>query len=179
MSVAEQFSDYTLQWRIVYSVLVANKSAKFADTVMERLFVVIGEMPFEVIEKIIGEARLSAWLRAAHTGRYRVLTKTFPALLNINLRTCGVQTLELVPGIGPKTARFFLLWTRPDIEVAALDRHILKWLRKQGVDAPIGTPQPGKTYQRLERIFIEEARKRKISVRDLDYAVWSMYAYNL
>jgi thermostable 8-oxoguanine DNA glycosylase len=68
-----------------------------------------------------------------------------------------------------------ILYYEPDAQVVPLDTHVLKWLRKQGYDAPKSTPT-GRRYLELERAFIAEARKRGKNVRDLDTEVWKSYA---
>jgi thermostable 8-oxoguanine DNA glycosylase len=80
--------------------------------------------------------------------------------------------LEQIYGIGPKTSRFFILWTRPNASFAALDRHILRWLREKGYQVS-KTPPTGKRYCELENIFLEEARQLNKSARQLDSEIWS------
>jgi thermostable 8-oxoguanine DNA glycosylase len=86
-----------------------------------------------------------------------------------------VAELETVKGIGPKTARMIMLYYKPETACVPLDTHVLKWLRAQGYKAPVTTPS-GKHYLELEQVFIAEAKKRRMSAKDLDTQVWKKYA---
>lgn len=171
-------SDYELEARLLYSLVVAGKSAKFAEKVLVIImsFASQNESPFDLLKYYSDTDKLEELLIKCKTGNYRKLTRAIPAVMGLDLRECTVEDLEAVPGIGPKTARFFLLCTRPGVEYAALDTHILKWLRSIGVDAPKSTPPAGKKYQELERIFIREAKARGMSARELDWQIWESYA---
>jgi thermostable 8-oxoguanine DNA glycosylase len=83
----------------------------------------------------------------------------------------GILEGRKIHGIGPKTSRFFILWTRPHERYAALDVHILRWLRGLGHNAPRSTPN-GRKYGELEKIFLSEADKRGLSPGELDAQVW-------
>jgi len=179
------FSDlsrYELEWRIVYACIVAGKSAKFVRKVMDKLFVFREQKtPLLFFDAMIqaGPLVLLETLMQARTGNYDKLTRTIPGLTqrvlheDLDLSTCTPQELEEIHGIGPKTSRFFILWTREGVRVAALDVHILRWLKKQGYDVPKNTPQNGKRYREIEEIFLAEADKRGMSPRDLDYEIWA------
>jgi thermostable 8-oxoguanine DNA glycosylase len=93
-------------------------------------------------------------------------------MVGINLQTCSPTELETIHGIGPKTARFFIIWTRPDARVAALDVHVLRWLKTLGYDAPSQTPS-GKRYVELEIAFLAEADRRRVTPHILDQQIWS------
>ncbi|MBA4136732.1 MAG: hypothetical protein C0518_05390 [Opitutus sp.] len=165
MSTAE------LQYRLLYSMVVAGKSAKFADAVLRRLFKY--EPPFEAIRRWKQVGIIEAELRKARSGNYAKLARGFAELAEskINLRKCTPADLEEIHGVGPKTSRFFILWTRPGAEHAALDTHVLKWLRYIGHDAPKSTPS-GDKYAALEKVFISAARARGMTPRELDSAIW-------
>jgi hypothetical protein len=165
MSTAE------LQYRLLYSMVVAGKSAKFAEAVMRRLFKY--EPPFEAIRRWTRDGELEAQLKNARAGNYSKLARGFSevAVSSINLRKCAPADLEKIHGIGPKTSRFFILWTRPGAVHAALDTHVLKWLRYLGHDAPKSTPT-GEKYLALENVFIAAARARGMTPRELDSAIW-------
>ena len=109
-------------------------------------------------------------------GQYKRLNKAFRGMVKINPRTVTLEELEAIHGVGPKTARMLLLYTRPNLEVVPLDTHILKWLKAHGYDAPKSTPSAGKKYRDLERCFIEEAKRRGLTARQFDMEVWSTYA---
>lgn len=94
------------------------------------------------------------------------------------LRDCTVEDLESIPGIGPKTARFFLLHTRENQKIAALDTHILHYMRDQGIDTPKGTPGKGAKYRELEVKFVELAEASGMSIADFDLKVWRQYSGN-
>ena len=178
MPDAESQRVYELEYKAVYALIVAGKSAKFADAVMDRFliqFPIDGQSIFECIIELDDCGMLRDALEICRSGNYTKLSRALPLLAEFGskrLRTCAPAELENIPGIGPKTSRFFILWTRPDARVAALDVHILRWLRRHGYDAPRTTPANPKTYARLEAAFLAEADRRGVSARDLDYAVW-------
>ena len=165
----------SLEARLVFAMIVAGKTAKFATQATRRLLEYRWkqENTFAMIRRLDDTNRLAKALHYAGTGNYEKLWYGLRQLARaeINLRTCTPQELERIHGIGPKTARFFVLWTRPQEEYAALDTHVLRWLRRCGYEAPKATPS-GQRYRELERAFIEEARKRAVSPRELDHAIW-------
>lgn len=171
-------SDRELQLRILFAITVAGKSAKHAEGAIKRLF---GALPFpmEAIETWIETGQLEKRLRDARTGNYGKLTKAFSELApkvnsgEIDLRTCSVDDLEQIHGIGPKTSRFFITWTRPNARHAVLDVHILRWLSKRGHDVPAATPASRKRYAEIERLFLRLADELGTSPRELDAAIWA------
>ena len=167
---------FELQSRLIYSIVVAGKSATFANAVMIRWYCnrEEGELPFDMARRLEGDGRLEQSFREARSGNYGKLTKAVSTLIRteLDLLTCQPQDLEKIHGIGPKTSRFFILWTRPDAKFAALDVHILRWLRLQGYDAPKATPQSGQKYAILEQAFLKEAEKRGKTARELDFEIW-------
>ena len=54
------------------------------------------------------------------------------AASGLDLKTCSIDDLEQIPGIGRKTSRFFMMSSRNNAQCAALDTHVLKWLRANG-----------------------------------------------
>ena len=171
----ETMSDRELQWRIIYSIIVAGKSAKFAENAIRKLFSGYDEPPFEMIKIWWAAHTLESHLRMAKTGNYGKLATALRvlALSSIDLRTCTPADLEVVYGIGPKTSRFFILWTRPNARCAALDIHILRWLGEKGYKVPKNTPQSAKAYAVLEKAFLDEAEKLGMSPAELDKQVWT------
>jgi len=171
-----------LEWRLIYSIVVAGKSARFANRVVRNLrgFVPFLTSPVEFLS-------VNPYvLKECKTGRYFVLNSallylredmhSFTLKERLDLRRCNPEKLEKIPGVGPKTARFFIAWTRPNARVAVLDRHVLRWLRENGYpDAPKKTPT-GKQYLELERAFLKEAKKRGKTPRELDLEIWSAAA---
>ena len=117
--------------RLLYAVLVAGKSAEFAQNALIRfngLAVNTDDGPFALIKELIKQGALDDALRAARTGSYTRIGKCFKEIIKneIDPETCTVEELEAIHGIGPKTARFYVMWTRDDNNYAALDTHILK-----------------------------------------------------
>jgi thermostable 8-oxoguanine DNA glycosylase len=113
-------------------------------------------------------------LQAAGLGCYNQRARSFLelAMAGLDLRACQPSELEAIYGIGKKTSRFFIMYTRPTAsEAAVLDTHVLKWLHLQGHDVPSATPK-GKRYNEIEGIFLEEARQRGLTALELDRQIW-------
>lgn len=169
-------TDAELEELMLFSIAVAGKTAQIVSKQLQALLdAAPGNSPFDKINKLTKSGKLLAALKKSRLGKYNILTKAYPQITSFNLRTCTADELETVHGVGPKTARFFLLHSRPNIQVAALDTHILKFLKALGHDVPNSTPT-GKKYKLLEAVFIEEAKKRGRSIAELDLAIWNHYS---
>jgi len=170
-------TDRELQYRLIYSIVVAGKSAKFAENVLVKLFGAYPEEPFVLIKRWIEIDALETNLRQARTGNYNKLIRALSELVKtpIDLRTCEPEDLERIHGIGPKSSRFFIMWTRPNVNYAALDTHVLKWLKLRGHNVPKSTPS-GKKYKEIEKIFLLEAEKMGVSPQELDAAIWKAFS---
>lgn len=172
--MTEKGDLWEVQATLVFAVMVAGKTEGFARNVVGRLLDP-GHLPFDTIGDMISHGALGTSLRLARSGSYMRLGRCLRELIEVDPMTCTVEDLEAVHGIGPKTARAFLLWTRPDVRHAALDTHILKYLRWLGYDAPRATPT-GSKYLALEALFIERADRLGMTPAALDAEVWEHYA---
>ncbi|PIV71034.1 hypothetical protein COW57_01850 [Candidatus Roizmanbacteria bacterium CG17_big_fil_post_rev_8_21_14_2_50_39_7] len=173
-------SDAELQEFLIFCIMVAGKTAKtIAKTCdnflngAEEYFPY--EYPFQKIGYMILKNTLLENMKRARTGKYGLLTKSFHYLLTnpLDLRSCSVQDLEQIPGVGRKTARFFLVHSRLNQKLAVLDTHVVKWLNHIGHDQTELFP---KNYLELEQIFIKEAEMRDMTVADLDLKIWSRFS---
>lgn len=171
-------TDRELQLRMLYAVLVAGKSARFAESKMQTLFGGTDEPPFVLIRRWDRNGELRNRMVSAKTGNYGKNVPAFAELARLShegvldLSTCSPADLERIRGVGPKTSRFFILWTREDARCAALDVHILRWLKQRGYEGiPDSTPS-GSRYERIERMFLDEAERLGVTPRHLDAVIW-------
>jgi thermostable 8-oxoguanine DNA glycosylase len=168
-----------LEALILFSIAVAGKTAKQISKALDHFLDGYKGSPFQRIRAMIEEGSLEQRIKDSKLGKHRVLNRAFADLATsgIDLRTCSAQDLEEFYGIGLKTSRFFLLHSRENAEIAALDTHILSYMRNEmNIDAPKVTPSSAKIYQHLERCFVAQARKLNMTVADLDLAVWNKYS---
>lgn len=182
-------TDAELEEHILFWVCAAGKNgvtaAKCLDDLLTRLLglaidmtkgnLLPGATPFQLI-RYHNVKHMRYHLKQAGIGCYKMKASAFVELAhsNINLRTCTLKELEGITGIGPKTARCFIMHSRPDQQVAGLDVHILKFLADQGYDAPKVTPT-GKKYQEVESWFLKEVAASGMSVADFDLKIWNEY----
>jgi thermostable 8-oxoguanine DNA glycosylase len=167
-----------LQSFFLFGLFCAGKNSDYASKCLAKLLHNNqGETPFKVL-KNLGEIGIHNALVASKIGQYTRLTKAVMDAVDLDLATCTLQDLMKVHGVGHKTARFFLLHTRPDCQCAVLDTHILKWLRDNQVDAPRNTPTNAKQYTALEKQFLFLARENFpfMSIADIDLMIWSKYS---
>lgn len=166
-----------LQYMFLLALMVAGKNAKVVRASLDRLLRPTkrtGELPFDYLKRTQDEGLLDSYLHACRTGQYTKITKCLNTLFAepLDLRTCSVDDLEDLPGIGPKSSRFFLMYTRPGYRCAVLDVHILRFMREHGIDAPEHTPQNRSTYKKLEREYLRLAERLGVDPTELDDAVW-------
>ena len=167
----------------IFAVCVAGKKAQqtadkvndhFRDTETptKRL------TPFETIESLVKIKVFGAFLQMAKFGQYKRIYRALRDLAEsgIDLKTCSVEDLEAIHGIGPKTSRFIIMHSRPNQRLATLDTPILRWMRDQGIDTPKATPQSRKLYQKLEQKFLTLCDKCAILPSQLDLKIWKQYS---
>lgn len=191
-------TDYELQEFLMFTVAVAGKNANrtskalnsFLFNVSQRLPLRLPSLPLELVLgiKITSEwrgdaiSKLAMDAKVAGMGCYSQRARSFLELAEavyeqaspLDIRACTIDELENIYGIGRKTSRFYISYTRPDeaYKYAILDTHILSWLRFIGHDAPKSTPKGVTRYKELETTFLNEAAKRGKSSLELDREIW-------
>lgn len=133
--------------------------------------------PFAIIKKIDKKADLVKELQKFGIGCMTYKAGYFRSLIakKLDLKTCSLEELESVKGIGLKTARCFLLHSRPNQQVAGLDRHMLKFLKSKGHDVPEQTPNE-KIYEKLQILVLQYVKEAKMTPEDFDLMVWRKYS---
>jgi hypothetical protein len=174
-------TDVELQEWWLFSLVVAGKTAATQARLLDGFLVGLppGESPFAQI-RVTTDDELFRHMKAARLGQYGRLARAFreSSTIALDWRTCPVAALEAIYGVGPKTARMFVMHSREhDQRYAALDTHILKFLKDKGVpDVPKATPGSPIQYRRLERIFVQHAEEAGMGVADFDLHIWKRYA---
>jgi thermostable 8-oxoguanine DNA glycosylase len=169
-------SKEELELFYLFCILVAGKNADWASLKLTDLFKNKPkyQTPFEFLKTHLVD--LNNILVANKVGQYRRIQKAIEQSLELDLKTATLDEFLNVFGVGPKTARFFILHTRNDAECAVLDTHILKWLRTivgDSIDIPQSTP-PLKEYLQLERLAIRMMRVHfeGLSLAEADLMIW-------
>lgn len=168
----------------LFCMMVANKPANITSQKLELL---LSTLPHENSEQkffdLMKQGNLLQKLQEIRSGQYSRLvlafTETYKRLKRNKdyLLTASPEDLETIPGVGPKTARFFILHSRKNAHVAVLDTHVLKWLRTKGHEVPKSSPK-GKIYSELESLFLKYAMRFGVTPADLDLAIWNTFSKN-
>ncbi len=190
-------TDTELEEFLFFCVAVAGKTGLVVKALVRKMFSelldpnlewpnndaesdVRPDTPFKVLNALLDNSSLVLTLKRYKIGQYTKLVKFAKHITqaNLDLRTCSLEDLMACPGVGPKTARFFLIYTRPNQKVAVLDVHILRHLRESGYpDAPETTPQNPSVYKKWEDIVLSIAEREGISPVDLDDTIWRARAW--
>lgn len=172
--------DEELQLAVLFWICAAGKKAttvaRGLDNMLshgEKIFNV--SEPFSIVRSF--GSQLSSFMKFFGIGCYNNKSRSMLdiAQRNLDLRSCTVSDLESVYGIGPKTARCFLLHSRKNARFAGLDTHVLKYMRDNGVKVPKTTPS-GKKYLDLEIKFLEMADKSGKTIAEFDLEIWRKYS---
>lgn len=170
-------TDNELEEQILFWIVAAGKSSKSAAKAIKKLLAPYRHTwPFAAIADM--QHRLPNALRDAGIGCYFHKSRSMLELVHsgINLRTCTPQDLEQIYGIGPKTSRCFILYSRRNARYAGLDRHMLKFLSDAGFNVPRLTPGNPKRYEKIEQIVLQLADTAGMAPAEFDAVVWNHYA---
>jgi hypothetical protein len=188
-----------LQEFLLFSIVVAGKNSKIQAQKLDDFLGNIcadfkdenGHLPKNYFEALRWSASFEDGnilidnLREVRMGQYARITKAFKSVSEIrSLETISLDELVKIQGIGPKTARFFLLHSREGMNCAVLDTHILKYLRDMGYEKiPKSTPQDPKKYRKLELAFVQCWHihqhcnwETPLSLAQFDLKIWKKYS---
>jgi len=175
MTVAQRPQDK--EYLAVFAVCVAGKTAATMAGKVRELLAGTHKSPFAKLDLMRRTGTLEQDLRGVRIGQYKRVERALSELCQLDAKKdLTVENLEDIPGIGPKTARFIVMYTDPKARVAALDTHILKWLGKRGYAVPKTTPPAGPIYKRLEQAFLKECDIRGKTPQELDTEIWQANA---
>lgn len=169
-----------LELVLLFWICAAGKKAKPAAANLDRMLkhgrsIFGADGPFCIISSF-GE-RLPLVMKDHGIGCYNNKGRSMLELASsgIDLVNCSVLDLEAIRGIGPKTARCFLIHSRRGVRHAGLDTHCLKYLGERGFNVPKSTPT-GRSYLELESVFLKMADESGKSVAEFDLDIWRRYS---
>jgi thermostable 8-oxoguanine DNA glycosylase len=151
--------------------------------------------PLDVIQKPIDE--IKSILKDFKIGQYTRISKAWDTIGKAsigNKRIISGKFLEhaprdhftIIPGLGMKTASFFIMSNRKWAELATLDTHILKWLAREFpmFKIPKVTPSNKHHYVQVEALFVGAASMltkpdgQPYTCAELDLAIWKEFSAN-
>lgn len=180
-----KITDYNLttaqlQERLLWWLFAAGHNAMSAAKGIDRFLERIkksarsGDTPFRQMVSMRWNEVVSI-LEHSGLGCWRIKSRTIKELIeaNLDLKTCSIEELESIHGIGAKTARCFVLHSRKGVDnIACLDTHILKYMKEQGVDVPKSTPTKRK-YLELEKEFLKLHKESNMTLAEFDLMIWN------
>ncbi len=179
-------TDAELEFFLLFCIVVAGKKSDIQARKLEEWYddrVYHKDTPFEYIERLDADGELRSSLEKVRMGQYNRLVNSFQDVIGVggrgrmNLSKCSLQDLCLIRGVKLKTSNFFLTHSREGYNVPVLDTHVLKFLKAEGIkNVPKSTPQDEKLYNSLAKQFTTIAKRRRMSVADLDLQVWKQYS---
>ena len=182
-------TEEELQLFLLFCIVVAGKTAyiqaekleQFLDSVNKRLMMPEHIKPFQTIISAEQHGILMQEIQKAKLGQYKKIYAAFKYISEnkFDLTKMTPELLELIPGVGMKSSRFFLLHSDKKYQnyIAILDTHILKFI-KENIDnrAPKSTPTIRVTYKYWEDVFLHWCETNNKTVADFDLEVWKSYA---
>lgn len=182
-------TEEELQLFLLFCIVVAGKTAyiqaekleQFLGSVNERLMMPENVKPFQTLISADHHGILMQEIQEAKLGQYKKIYSAFKYISEnkLDLTRMTPELLELIPGVGMKSSRFFLLHSDINWQkyIAILDTHILKFI-KENIDnrAPKSTPTIKVTYKYWEDVFLHWCEQNNKNVADFDLEVWKSFA---
>jgi thermostable 8-oxoguanine DNA glycosylase len=180
-------TEAELEEFLLFCIMVAGKNAKQTSKKLDSfLFGTLGIIsPLDWIQNLVNLEKngisknfpLMYCMKQHKLGQYKRLHSAFTGIIQFKnkLKEVSIEQLESIKGIGSKTARFFVLHSRPNQRVAVLDTHILKWMYAQGYDVPRSTPPKGR-YAIIEKDFLTECDKAGKTTAEFDLEIWKSFS---
>ena len=169
-------TQHGLEYFWFYAVICAGKQSEWASRTTVEVF--DNKPPYaRPLNWLSDGRRLRRVLESNSVGQYNRIGQCVKESADVDLGTVTVQELRDLHGVGPKTARFFVLHSQEDADCVPLDTHILQWLKLHNTrKVPKDTPSNKKEYHRLERRAVRLIREffPDLSTAESDLLIWSV-----
>ena len=151
--------------------------------------------PLDVIRKPLSE--IKNILKDFKIGQYTRISKAWDSIGKDSINGQKISSgkflehaprdhFTIIPGLGMKTASFFVMSNRKWAEIATLDTHILKWLSREFpmFEIPKVTPSNKHQYVQVEALFVGAASMltkrdgQPYTCAELDLAIWKEFSNN-
>ena len=178
---------YELQEFLLFCISVAGKNAVTQAQKLEEFLAgrsSLNVTPFAHVRTLDAEGRLRSEMERVKLGKYGLLVPGFRAAALLDDRLTQVDRKELaeLPGVGLKTASFFLLHSRPAQRLAVLDTYVLKFIGRTHpkMVLPPTSPQRLHRYLELESVFLGECLKSgQLDPAQADLNCWNSRGHSL
>jgi len=171
-----------LEELLLFCIAAANKPAKLIASKLEHFLTQQHckrrrGLPTQKVRSLIRADLLEKQLKWARLSPYIKNIRAFTDVVELQSCLSEITLSELLQthGIGDKTARMFLLYTRPDQRLAVLDVHVLRWMGARGHTVPKWHPT-GNVYRKLEISFLNECLAAGKTPVELDREIWTTNA---
>jgi hypothetical protein len=191
-------TDAQLQKLLMTGVVIAGKVARIQQEKLDEFLLqlrnhlvahkipgTLRNLPFGLVAGVLteryGQLRLEQIMKNVKLGKYTLLSQSFCTMTKLwksnelDLRACTREDLCKIPGVGMKTASFFILFTRPGVRMCCLDTHILQYMAEHKLADKIPRqPRSEADYLRLEQAFLKycDEKHPNESVADVDFNIW-------
>ncbi|MBO8182061.1 MAG: N-glycosylase/DNA lyase [Archaeoglobus sp.] len=157
---------------LCFCILTANSSAEVGIRIQNELgyegFAELSERELAIRLKELGYRFYN--VRAGYIVKAREYLDIKDRIHGLNAREAREWLVNNVKGIGYKEASHFLRNTG-NLELAILDRHILRILEKNGI-IEVPNSLTRKKYLEIEQKFLKLAGKLRIQAGELDLYLW-------
>jgi hypothetical protein len=173
-----------LQRLILYTPRTRLTQDSQAETMTNNLVSLVGDLyPADTPFESLRFARDAGTLELILSQTSGSLTKTYPSTVNDllaltedDLRNMPLDDLiDSVKGLGPKTGRYFVSYSRPAQEMAVIDCHDLRLMLEEGL---IGEHEQDvsskKRYRTIEERYVQWARRLGLWPWALHEVTWRM-----
>jgi thermostable 8-oxoguanine DNA glycosylase len=159
---------------ILFAQLVSGKQSWVVARMLDHfLSLAEGSTPFAKVRNMIQYRTLHRNIVKARLGQYKRRNKFFRQVVKLDACNLTLDNLSQLHGIGLKTARFILLHNDQTFTEAAVDTHVLKFLKSKGYNVPKSTPTNPKRYRELATAFEEQAKLAHMPLADFDAKIWN------
>ena len=176
-----QATDQDLQEMIVFWILAAGKSGVLAARIAAHIRTLAETAGLSIFKWVLEREKgyLRRCLRLRGMGCWTSKSETIDEIAwhcddgILDLRLSSHEDLQRVRGIGPKTARCFVLHSRRNAKCIGLDTHMLFYLQLKGYEVPHHTPSNEAEYRRIEQFALHQAAVHDMNPAEFDLAVWN------
>ncbi len=159
---------------LCFCVLTANGSAEKGIKIQKEVgaegFLTLNERDLSRRLKELGHRFPNS--RAGYIVHNRKLANALPRVYRMSPENAREWLVNNFKGIGYKEASHFLR-NIGVFDLAILDKHVLRWMKREGLLNEVPKTLTRKRYLEIEEIFVREAKKRGLAPGVFDLFVWA------